>query len=190
MNESNNIIMLAKSTPEYKAVEKLYDNRRECATRSGVPKINHIDEGLVVLSILGADLTTMRAWCLHPIIQSDDDMIRAFNPEYHADLFGFDWQALGLAVEYRNCANLYLCRVDTDEYTKQDLPSIPLDQVYNMLIADKVQNKKDFMTYHLNTHERSDQLCRYFDMWLDHLYISTHQYDSLCRSIDAAKLQE
>ena len=52
---------LATETAEYRAAELLYDNRKECAKRSGVPKINHIDEGLLILEELQADLITMRA---------------------------------------------------------------------------------------------------------------------------------
>lgn len=178
---------LATETAEYRAAELLYDNRKECAKRSGVPKINHIDEGLLILEELQADLVTMRAWCLHPIMQMDDDLIKAMSPEYYPELWAFDWQAVALAVEYRRCANTYLCRPETDGYQIEDLPDIPLFQVHNMLIADKVQNRKDFKSYHLGTHDRSDQLDSYFTLWLRHLDITETYYDKLCDSIDGAK---
>lgn len=179
---------LATETAEYRAAELLYDNRKECAKRSGVPKINHIDEGLFILEELQADLVTMRAWCLHPIMQMDDDLIKAMSPEYYPELWAFDWQAVALAVEYRRCANNYLCRPETDGYRIEDLPDIPLFQVHNMLIADKVQNRKDFKTYHLGTHDRSDQLDSYFALWLHHLDVTETYYDKLCTMIDDAKV--
>ncbi|MFY0656227.1 MAG: hypothetical protein JXR12_05685 [Neptunomonas phycophila] len=182
--------LLATTTPEYKAIEAHYDNRKECAKRSGVAKINHIDEGLLILEELRADIITMRAWCLHPMLQMDDDIAKAFNPEYHPELWTFDWQAVALAIEYRHCANLYLCRPETDMYGYPDLPNIPLDQVHNMLIADKVQNRKDFITYHKGTHDRSEQLDCYFEMWLRHLDISETYYEKLCEMIDDAKNHE
>lgn len=178
---------LATETAEYRAAELLYNNRKECAKRSGVPKINHIDEGLLILEELQADLVTMRAWCLHPIMQMDDDLIKAMSPEYYPELWAFDWQAVALAVEYRRCANTYLCRPETDGYQIEDLPDIPLFQVHNMLIADKVQNRKDFKTYHLGTHDRSDQLDSYFVLWIRHLDVTETYYDKLCTMIDDAK---
>ena len=39
-----------------------------------------------------------------------------------------------------------------------------------MLIADKVQNYKDFLLYHKNTHERSDELDEYFNSWFKILH--------------------
>ena len=45
--------MLAmKNNLHYQAVEEFYLN--QCAKRSGVPLINHIDEGLAILNVIGA----------------------------------------------------------------------------------------------------------------------------------------
>ena len=38
-----------------------------------------------------------------------------------------------------------------------------------MLVADKVQNLKDFVLHHLGSHKRSDELYRYYHRWLQHL---------------------
>ena len=38
-------------------------------------------------------------------------------------------------------------------------------EVRLMLIADKVQNYKDFMLHHFMTHKRSNQLYMYFHNW-------------------------
>ena len=53
----------------------------------------------------------------------------------------------------------------------------------DMLIADKVQNMKDFITYHYKKHKRSDELMGYFNKWLDALDVSTETYHSLCKQI-------
>ena len=180
----------ARQTAEYRAAELLYNDRQECAKRSGVPKINHIDEGLFILEELQADLVTMRAWCLHPILQMDDDIAKAISPEYFPELWAFDWPAVALAVEYRHCANAYLCRPETDGFDMHDLPNIALHQVHNMLIADKVQNRKDFMTYHYGSHDRSEQLNNYFVLWLRYLDITEGYYEKLCEMIDEVKNED
>lgn len=40
----------------------------------------------------------------------------------------------------------------------------------DMLLADKIQNRKDFRMYHLGKHERSDELEAYFNLWIEWLY--------------------
>jgi len=51
-----------------------------------------------------------------------------------------------------------------------------LKEVNDMLISDKIQNRKDFEIYHLGKHERSSQLDQYFKNWLTKLDISEEQY--------------
>ena len=46
-----------------------------------------------------------------------------------------------------------------------------------MLIADKIQNRKDFQLYHLGTHTRSEQLDQYFKNWLEKLEVSEDFYN-------------
>jgi hypothetical protein len=45
-----------------------------------------------------------------------------------------------------------------------------------MLIADKIQNRKDFELYHLGKHERSSELDSYFKNWLERLDITEEFY--------------
>lgn len=52
-----------------------------------------------------------------------------------------------------------------------------------MLIADKVQNYKDFEIYHKSTHPRSKELDQYFKNWLQKLNINTDQYQIWSKSI-------
>ena len=40
----------------------------------------------------------------------------------------------------------------------------------DMLLADKLQNRKDFRLYHLGKHERTKELDHYFDLWIDYLW--------------------
>jgi hypothetical protein len=50
-------------------IAEYYGDRR--AKRSGVPYINHITEGLVVMDRLGASKVAKDAYCVHPIFQDD-----------------------------------------------------------------------------------------------------------------------
>ena len=47
----------------------------------------------------------------------------------------------------------------------------PLAEVGDMLRADKVQNYKDFLLHHRDTHPRADALHRYFRQWLQRLSV-------------------
>jgi hypothetical protein len=169
---------MIKSTVEYKLIEKFYGDR--VAKRSGVPLINHINEGLTVLSAIGAVETAKRAFCIHPLLQADVDL----QENYYIASF-VDHHTLLLAMEYRSVANEYLSdKVDTE----QKIRLSPLLEVNEMLIADKVQNYKDFVTYHYGTHARSDELNRYFHKWLAALDVSLGQYQNLCSAIDGSKV--
>ena len=135
------------------------------ASRSGVPLINHIDGGLLYMKELYSTYAEMSAYCLHPIVQNDQDLKKNMNM-----LLAFSPLTVMLVMEYRNTANAYLCRPNTDLYEMKNLPNIPIDGVRRMLIADKRQNQKDFLKYHKDSHARSEQLARYFKLWLRHLY--------------------
>lgn len=150
--------------PEYRAIMRFYGDG--IARRSGVPLMAHIDDGLEILSEIGASDVTKRAFCLHPIVQNSEPV----------DL---SWSTcLGIAEEYRDRANAYLCTPATD-YVKT------ARQVCNrvgpmtgdcrlMLVADKRQNSKDFELYHA-CHPRAEQLRRYFTLWLEYLTTLTRE---------------
>ena len=166
-----------KNSIEYKLIAKHYGDR--VALRSQVPLMNHINEGLVVLDRISATDQAKRAFCLHPLLQADEDL------KENCYLVSFvEPHVLVLTMEYRNIANAYLSdKIDTD----WPLQLSPLSEVNEMLIADKVQNRKDFITYHYGTHERSDELARYFNKWLNALDINADTYVRLCRAIDESK---
>jgi hypothetical protein len=169
---------MIKDTIEYKLISAHYGN--QVARRSQVPLMNHIDEGLVVLDRIGATDQAKRAFCLHPIVQTDEDL-KANYPMVASTCNA--WVVM-LAIEYRSVANEYLSdKVDTD----QNIRLSPLFEVNEMLFADKVQNRKDFMTYHYGTHARRDELARYFNKWLNALDVNADTYVRLCRAIDESK---
>ena len=138
------------------------------AKRSGIPLINHIIEGLCILIRIGAPRSVCGAWCFHPIIQSDEDLrktleqtTRLHNGEYSK----INFAAILLAMEYRHVANSYLSQhvnVDLD-IIKDQVNAIP--GIREMLIADKIQNWKDFSSQPKGTYPNEMRLHEYFDEW-------------------------
>jgi hypothetical protein len=170
---------MIQDTVEYKLISNHYG--AQVAKRSQVPLINHINEGLIILDAISATERSKRAFCLHPLFQADADLKENWYMARYVEP-----HVLLLTMEYRNIANAYLS-------DKMDAPYeipirlSPLYEVNEMLRADKVQNRKDFITYHKATHPRSAQLDLYFKQWLDALDISEETYNNLCEDIDASK---
>lgn len=157
-------------------ITKFYGDDR--AERTGVPYINHIHEGISILEDLGASEEVQDAYALHPIFQMLD------NPEVHPLLQGLgdylESYSVFLAREYKKTANAYLCkphyRSPDDKITLSEYPDVNL-----MLIADKIQNRKDFETHYENQENkdvfsRADNLAQYFRNWLRALNVTEEEY--------------
>lgn len=52
----------------------------------------------------------------------------------------------------------------------------PIPNVNVMLCADKIQNYKDFLLYHKNTHPRAKELDEYFNNWFKALKIENFDF--------------
>lgn len=161
----------------YMLISKYYGNRR--AKRSGVLYMNHIDEGLVILDAINATQVAKDAYCLHPILQDDNTLKENIGLIEHVDTC-----TVITVMEYRNVANRGLSCFQVDDPTTIYLG--PMQDVHDMLIADKVQNRKDFLKYHLGTHSKSKELDRYFRNWLRALNITEAHYDKLVSLIDSS----
>lgn len=165
----------------YAAICDFYAGKK--AARSGLPYMNHIDEGLLVLDARGVDARTMDAYCLHPLVQADADLVANLRELESAAscLDGVEARVM----EYRSVANEYLSRrIITTIY---QIRLSPISDVNEMLIADKVQNYKDFVQHHLGVHPRSDALELYFHNWLKRLGVDVVEVVRLHNLIDDAK---
>lgn len=154
---------------EYRYISDFYGN--DCAKRSGTPFMNHIDEGLAILHWIGASPQAKKAYCLHPIYQPNE-LINKYSKA--SMTFRISADVIINAIEYRNIANNYLSTRKIDSL--DDIKLSPLKDVNDMLIADKIQNRKDFELYHEGKHNRSDQLSQYFKNWLEKLEVSEEDY--------------
>ena len=160
---------------QLETIRRFYGDQR--ARRSNVPYISHIEEGVKVLKELGADDDTIGAWCLHPMVQGDVDLLGTLNDNL---LAGMPTMSVLLAMEYRSRANSHL----SHDAPKEPRPG-PLWQVTVMLIADKIQNRKDFLL-HVKDHpdtQNGSRLEAYYQEWLDALGVSDELRDHLTRLI-------
>ena len=164
-----------KQSVEYRLIREHYGSRT--AKRSGVPLINHIDEGLIVLDVISTTDDAKKAYCIHPLVQQDEDLYKNYSMISET----VSTHVMMLVMEYRNIANQWL----SDSARSANPPKLsPLLEVNDMLTADKVQNRKDFIKYHMNTHSRSDDLNIYFTRWLGALGVSQESYRDLCKRIE------
>lgn len=160
-------LTVALEGEEYAMVQRHYAGKT--ALRSGVPLINHTNEGLQILSKLSAWPTAMRAFCLHPLIQNDHEFESNWKSICRSSISP---RAIVLAMEYRRVANSYLCTTHTDGWSIADIRrevGLVIPPIRLMLIADKLQNQKDFLKYHQHTHVRAKELTAYFKNWLKFL---------------------
>jgi len=151
---------------EYNLISDFYGSKK--AKRSGVFYMNHIDEGLYILNRIEATMTAKKAYCIHPLIQGDEDLL-----QNRYLLSEVDVQTVITATEYRSVANEYLSKRKIQ--SADDIRLSPLKDVNDMLIADKIQNRKDFELYHKN-HEHARELKEYFDNWFYKLGITEEFY--------------
>jgi hypothetical protein len=199
---SQDWIDFVKQSRYYQEVADFYRGRT--AERSGVPLIQHIDEGLTIIDRAGGSVGTMQAYCLHPLFQSDQVLASsgvALINKWHSTGFP-SANVMMLVMEYRQQANAWLSDKVTLEEVRDWIPTPgpqpdpgyrplikgkptpgPLGEVRMMLIGDKVQNRKDFMRYHFDTHPRSKELDHYFMLWLKALGVSREQYNRLVEGL-------
>lgn len=154
------------SSQAYHKISGYYGDKK--SKRSNIYYMNHIDEG-IALAIryfkYGQDV--IDSYCLHPLIQMDLDL--TINQQMD---FG---NITKYVYEYRNIANQYLRGRKINN--KFDIKLSPIEVVNQMLTLDKVQNYKDFIVYHKETHPKSAELEEYFNNWLDRLLVDKKTYE-------------
>lgn len=168
--------MIKNNNPHLLAIKMYYGDTQ--AKRTGIPYMNHILEGLYILDKINASKEAKEAYCLHPIYQ----VIR--NPEESEvyKVYGhlFNDHSVSLAKEYARVANAYLCK--RHYKSKDDVVNLSeVKEVNDMLIADKVQNRKDFECNYESQEDkelfdRSDKLSQYFKNWIKALGLTENDY--------------
>lgn len=144
----------------YELIKNHYGDKQ--AERSSIMYIQHIDEGLMILDALKASQDVKDAFCVHPILQIPSSLKAT-------DVSSWKPEVVLLAMEYRNKANTYSSHMGTKP------PKMVLSDVTTMLIADKIQNYKDFLE-HSRKYPNATELNTYFINWLQHLKCNKYMY--------------
>lgn len=159
----------------YNVISEFYKDKQ---TSKGIPYINHIDEGVGHLENLHVSDVIVNAFILHPFVQCvnlqgtyKECLLTEKELEKHINIFEIKPEIAYELLLYRKFANSYLCRPETDNYSiieaYEDVKELANYQgTIRMLIADKLQNFKDFLLYRKDNHPRSMYLNTYFTYWL------------------------
>ena len=151
----------------YNVISEFYKNKQ---TSKGIPYINHIDEGVGHLENLHVSDVVVNAFILHPFVQCvnlqgtyKECLLTEKELEKHINIFEIKPEIAYELLLYRKFANSYLCRPETDNYSiieaYEDVKDLANYQnTIRMLIADKLQNFKDFLLYRKDNHPRSKYL--------------------------------
>jgi hypothetical protein len=110
------------------------------------------------------------------LLQNDEDLERNFgwvSTTMHDQPGGA--AVMALAMEYRSVANEYLSHCTM---RAGSIRLSPLKDVNDMLIGDKVQNRKDFERYHAEAHDNRARLAEYFSQWCEALGVA-ERYEQL-----------
>jgi hypothetical protein len=156
----------------YKLIQNVYQDNK--AERSKIPFIYHIDEGGFILNKIGASDIVKDSYYLHPLLQSDDE----FNKNKSLNFNNINTESLILTTEYRRVANSYLSTMDISSFV-----GFPNNEIKQMLLADKIQNYKDFLLYHKGTHVRSGILEEYFLNWFKLLEIDLKEVNKFINEL-------
>ncbi len=124
----------------------------------------------------------MAAFCIHPLLQDDASLQASLEGRSVFLRHGIDPEIVVLAMEYRQVANAYLSHHYQGVEDRIALSCLP--EVNAMLVADKVQNRKDFELYHWGSHPNSQVLENYFANWLRRLNITEARYQELLALLD------
>jgi hypothetical protein len=176
--------------PFYKLIQQKYKGK--VAQRSGVSYMNHIIEGAFILHhIYGMQEELIEAYCLHPVFQSNKLLFQLFAVG-STELAVISPRVIILGMEYRRVANNYT--IKNKVRNPEDIEIGPLDDVHKMLVADKIQNKKDFMKHMYLKHERpayqkvSERSVEYFDSWLTRLSVSQEMYKEVVKHLEQSNI--
>lgn len=144
--------------------------------RTKADYFEHVQEGVKILQILEQPLVVQAAFAIHPLYQNDKALTN-----YFPLLSTFDPTAVALTMEYRSIANQGIrSEVKKNNWT---IKLSCLFSVNQMLVSDKIQNRKLFLSKYPKNASDYMEIDKYFNTWLNALDISAKQYEDIVNQL-------
>jgi hypothetical protein len=168
-----------EETLEYATSKALLSG--QFSKRTKVDYFEHIREGVKILKIIEPaktpeTLAIQQAFCLHPLIQSDEEFQRNYRL-----LQSFRQEVVILTMEYRWVANQGIRSIVKNNGWTVKLSC--LESVNKMLVSDKIQNRKLFLSNYPKENEDYSDIDTYFKVWLNALGITENEYQRIVSMI-------
>lgn len=144
--------------------------------RTKADYFEHVYEGVRILQILNQPLIVQQAFAIHPLYQSDESLTN-----YFPLLSNFNPTVVALTMEYRAVANQGIRSIVAKNDWTVKLSC--LESVNSMLVSDKIQNRKLFLSNYSREYKNYADLARYFEVWLTALGITEKEYQRIVSEI-------
>lgn len=161
------VVLNFTETREYKIIEDYYKDKYHS---NGVSFMKHIDEGLAIMKWMGTSESAKKSFCLHPIYQSEKSIKDFGIKDLSDNKLKLDSNIITNVLEFRRIDNLYTN--DMRISSPGDIKISTLDEVNQMLIADKIQNRKEFENYY----DGNEDFSMYLINWFRKLDINENMY--------------
>lgn len=165
---------MIEQTTEWITAKKYLSGQK--ASRTKADYFEHVEEGVKILQILGEPLVVQAAFAIHPLYQSDEALTN-----HYPLLSTFDPVTVALTMEYRSVANRGIRREVKKNNWTVELSC--LFSVNQMLVSDKIQNRKLFLNHYPKNLADYAEIDRYFDVWLKALNISEKRYEEIVNQL-------
>ena len=170
---NNRSISATGFSQEYRLIKEHYGVSK---SNFDVPLIQVVDDGLVLLAAMSAPAAVKGAWCLHPLLQSEEALEQSIR--FPLRIRGASPMAILFAMDFRLRIGSYPLQnpVVYTDYRGRLIPEVKM-----MLIAQKVQGRSAFLRRkddYLPPSERGE-MDLYYRNWLDYLGVSQQQYVEL-----------
>lgn len=155
-----------QNSAEYQAIQSIYGDQKTLQG-NGVPFMNHINEGLHILHRIKASDNAQRAYCLHPIMQVNGLADEFLSSSYLKEV---DPRALVTAGMFANTVNAFplgqFISGNLVGNVEEAAGLIKRNDVMDMILAEMVQNYKDFLNHEGQTDPDRAEINEYFLTWL------------------------
>lgn len=176
-------LTVTRKSFEYDIAQKFLEGKSSLV--GDVSLIDTLEAGLAVLDKLSTWPTSMKAYCLRPLLQDDHSFEEGWKTVCRN---GVQPRALVLAMEFRRIANSFLPSPYTDRWTIAKIKlrvGLIIPPVRLMLIAHKAVGYRQFLQ-HAGRHARHRELAVYFEKWFVLLDVTKQEILALTEDLSNA----